>query len=169
VPTITKRSLREGHERSCTVDGREVAPSCGLRILRALILALALVNLSSCATISRHLFAEPARDWEARNGQLLYRTAKTTLIGEVLVRFSKAGEFELTFSKGPGVTLFTLRQDASFAQIKGALVHGGWSGPTANAPNRLRGWLGLRDELMRSQDKQTVRYVSGPETFIFHF
>jgi hypothetical protein len=33
----------------------------------------------------------------------------------------------------------------------------------------LRGWLGLRDELMRSQDKQSVRYVSGPETFIFHF
>jgi hypothetical protein len=148
---------------------RAVAPSSGLRIVRALILTLALVNLSSCATISRHLFAEPARDWEARNGQLLYRTAKTTLIGEVLVRFSKAGEFELTFSKGPGVTLFTLRQDASFAQIKGALVHGGWSGPTATAPKRLRGWLGLRDELMRSQDKQTVRYVSGPETFIFHF
>ena len=42
------------------------------------------------------------REWQARSGQLLYRNARTTLIGDVLVRFSKSGDFELTFSKGPG-------------------------------------------------------------------
>ena len=112
---------------------------------------------------------EPARDWEARNGQLLYRTAKTTLIGEVLVRFSKTGEFELTFSKGPGVTLLTLRQDSTFAQIRGGLARGGWSGPVVNAPPRLRGWLGLRDALTKAQNQTSVRHVSGKETFIFRF
>src|SRR5438105_6680903 len=70
--------------------------------------ALAIVDLTACATVSRHQFAEPAREWQARSGQLLYRSQKTTLIGEVLVRFSKSGDFELTFSKGPGVTLLIL-------------------------------------------------------------
>ena len=138
------------------------------RRLGGLTLICAMLSLTSCA-ISLHQFAGPARDWQARSGQLLYRTSKTTLIGEVLVRFSKTGGFELTFSKGPGVTLLTVEQDETFAQIKGALAHGGWSGATATAPHRLLGWLGLRDELMRSQDKQLVRYVSGGETFIFRF
>ena len=113
--------------------------------------ALLVFETSGCALISRHQFIEPARDWEARNGQLLYRTRKTTLIGEVLVRFSRTGEFELTFSKGPAVTLLTLRQDSTFAQIKGGLARGGWSGPIANAPQRLRGWLELR---MRSRKRK---------------
>ena len=112
---------------------------------------------------------QPARDWEARNGQLLYRTAKTTLIGEVLVRFSKTGEFELTFSKGSGFALLTLRQDSTFAQIRGPLARMGWSGPVATAPRQLRGWLALRDQLQKTQNEPTVRYTSGTETFIFRF
>jgi hypothetical protein len=149
--------------------GRDGTRRSSSRMVRAFSLLCATIALAGCATFSGHQFVEPARDWQARNGQLLYRTAKTTLIGEVLVRFSKAGEFELTFSKGPGVTLLTVQQDASFAQIKGALARGGWSGPTATAPHRLLGWLGLRDKLMRSQDQQSVRLVSGSETFIFRF
>ena len=145
---------------------RAVLISAGRIILCAVLL---LSGLTSCAFVSRHHFMEPARDWQARNGQLLYRTPKTTLIGEVLVRFSKTGEFELTFSKGPGVTLLTLRQDSSFAQIQGGLARGSWSGPIENAPPRLRGWLGLRDELRKAQNETSVRHVSGRETFIFRF
>jgi hypothetical protein len=130
--------------------------------------AVALV-LSSCAMISRHQFPQPSQDWQARSGQLLYHTAKTTLIGEVFVRFSKSGDFELTFSKGPGVTLLLVRQDASFAEVRGALAGPGWSGPANQAPKRLRSWLGLREQLIRSQDRKSVRYVAGPETFLFRF
>jgi hypothetical protein len=85
------------------------------------------------------------------------------------VRFSKNGEFELTFSKGPGVTLLTLKEDATFAQVRGGLARGGWSGPIANAPPRLRGWLKLRDELAKAPNQNSVRYASGGETFIFRF
>jgi hypothetical protein len=137
------------------------------------VLALLCIGLffgvSGCSILSRHQFVEPAPDWQARNGQLLYRTAKTTLIGEVLVRFSKRGEFELTFSKGPGVTLMTLRQDSSFVQIKGGLARGSWSGPIASAPSHLRGWLELRDALQKAQNETSLRHVSGRETFIFRF
>ena len=56
------------------------------------LLACAIASLTSCATMSRHQFAEPTGDWQARGGQLLYRGPKTTLIGDVFVRFSKNGE-----------------------------------------------------------------------------
>jgi len=93
-----------------------------------LIVALLILDLTGL----RDPFAsinspKPSNDWQTRNGQLMYRTAKTTLIGEVFVRFSKNGDFELTFSKGPGVTLLTLRQNNSFAEAKGALAPRGWS------------------------------------------
>jgi hypothetical protein len=124
--------------------------------------------VTSCATATRHQFSEPAGNWRTKSGQLMYRTANTTLTGDVLVRFSKSGDFELTFSKGPGVTLLALRQDSTFAEVKGPFAEAGWSGPVEQAPKPLRGWLGLRDKLIHSQD-QVVRYAGGNETFLFRF
>ena len=135
----------------------------------ALPAAVALLALLSGCALTNHIFSEPSNEWASRNGQLLYRNQKTTIVGEVLVRSSKSGDFELTFSKGPGVVLLTLRQDASSAQIKGGLSRGIWSGPVSGAPPRLRGWLELRDVLLHAQDKKEVRHVSGRETFVFHF
>ena len=140
-----------------------------MSILRAIVIVLSIADLTSCATIPQHQFAEPTPDWQVRSGQLLYRTSKMTLIGDVLIRFSHTGDFALTFSKGPGVLLLSLRQDASFAEIKGALARSGWSGPIDRAPQQLRGWLGLRDRVSRSQDRQSVRYIAGNETFLFRF
>jgi hypothetical protein len=131
-------------------------------------LAIALFCVTNCATVSRHEFSEPAANWQTKSGQLMYRTGTTTLIGDVLVRFSKSGDFELTFSKGPAVTLLSLRQDARFAEVRGPFAKAGWSGPVEQAPKPLRGWLGLRDKLIHSQD-QSVRYTAGNETFVFRF
>ena len=92
-----------------------------------------------------------------------------TLIGDILIRFSKSGDFELTFSKGPGVTLLMIRQDPSFAEVKGPLAGSGWSGPIDRAPQQLRAWLGVREKLIGAQDRQSVRYIAGNETFLFRF
>jgi len=140
-----------------------------MSILRAIVIALAIVDLTSCATASRHQFAEPTPDWQVRSGQLSYRAPKITLIGDVLVRFSQTGDFELTFSKAPVAPLLSLRQDSSFAEVKGALARSGWSGPIDRAPQQLRGWLGVREKLIGSQDRQSVRYIAGNETFLFRF
>jgi hypothetical protein len=137
--------------------------------LNSTLLALLIVDLTGCATTSTHQFAEPARDWQTRSGQLLYRTAKTTVIGDVVVRFSKNGDFELTFSKGPGLNLLILRQDSTSAEINGPLTGRGWSGTIDRAPQQLRGWLELRDKIVRAQDRHQVRHVSGSETFLFRF
>jgi len=126
------------------------------------------ISLTSCQTI-RHHFLDPSRDWQARSGQLLYRGKKTTLIGEVLVRFSKTGDFELTFTKGPGIALLEVRQDANFARVSGPLARGSWSGPSAEAPASLRGWLQLRELLIASGAKTSVNHSAGSETFIFRF
>jgi hypothetical protein len=134
-----------------------------------LFLAIILLCVISCATASRHNFSEPAVGWQIKSGQLMYRTSNTTLIGEVLVRFSKAGDFELTVSKGPGITLLSLRQDATFAEVKGGFAGQGWSGPVGRAPPQLLGWLGLRDQFLHARDRKTLRYTAGNETFVFRF
>jgi hypothetical protein len=99
----------------------------------------------------------------------MYRTVKATLIGEALVRFSKTGDFELTVSKGPGITLLSLRQDAEFADFKAYFTGQNWAVPTVQAPEQVRGWLGLRDQFLRAPGQKTLRYVSGSETFLFRF
>ena len=133
------------------------------------LLLVSAVCLTSCASVSHHQFSEPAAGWQTETGQLMYRTAKATLIGEALVRFSNTGDFELTVSKGPGITLLSLRQDAQFAEFKANFTGQHWAGPTAQAPQQLRGWLGLRDQFLRAPNQKTLRYVSGSETFLFRF
>ena len=122
--------------------------------------------LGACAI---HQFAQPSHAWTARNGQLLYRGPKTSLIGEVLVRYSSRGDFELTFSKGPGVMLLTMRTDPTFARVQGPLARIPWSGPIQQPPPRAAGWLGLRAEVLRHPDKNIVRLSEGPETFVLRF
>lgn len=130
---------------------------------------VALFSLTSCQTSGlRHLFTPPTSNWEARIGQLQYRGPKTTLIGEVLVRFSKNGDFELTFTKGPGVRLLVLHQDSKFARIEGLLARGRWAGPIEKGPRRLQGWLALR-KVLEQEPKPMVKYSNGSETFVFEF
>ncbi len=126
-----------------------------------------LLCLTSCATTSTHQIASPASDWQTKAGQLAYKGPRVSLIGEVLVRYSKAGDFELTFTKGPGVKLLVVRQDASFASAEGPLARGQWSGPVANAPERLRGWFSLRDKIIAGGT--SVRVASGAEIFNVRF
>jgi len=130
--------------------------------------AAAIAGLTSCATTSRHQFTEPSSDWQARSGQLLYRNANATLIGDAFVRFSKKGDFELNFSKGP-VTLLSLREDTTFVEVSGPLARMGWSGPIDSAPSQLRGWLGLRDKIIQSEDRKFIQYAAGAETFLLRF
>src|SRR5215210_342786 len=85
------------------------------------VFLLSFPALTSCSLLSRHQFAPPSKEWHMRTGQLQYRTGGMTVTGDVVVRTSKEGEFELTFSKGPGVNLFTIQQDPIFAQVKSSL------------------------------------------------
>ena len=85
------------------------------------------------------------------------------------MRYSSAGDFELTFSKGPGVTLLTVRQDAKFVRVSGPLARGSWSGAPAKVPVHLRGWVSLRAALMRQPAQPFVRQTVGADSFTFAF
>jgi len=125
--------------------------------------------LVACATTSHHQFAEPTADWHTRSGQLLYAAPNKTLIADAVVRYSDRGDFELLLSKGPGVALLNLRQDANFAAVNGPMTGRGWSGPVDRSPQQLRGWLKLREKIIRAQDRHVIRHVAGREAFIFRF
>ena len=131
--------------------------------------AISLFCVTSCVTATTHQFSEPSANWVTKTGQLMYRTPQTTLIGDVLVRYSSSGDFQLTLSKGPGLALLSLRQDATFADVTGSFARGGWSGRVDHAPPQLRGWLSLRDKLIHSLNQRTVRYAIGNEIFLFRF
>jgi hypothetical protein len=134
-----------------------------------LVAIVATFCLTSCASVSHHQFSEPTAGWRTKTGQLMYRTAKATMMGEALVRFSNSGDFELTVSKGPGIALLSLRQNAEFAEFNANFTDQRWSGPTVQAPEQLRGWLGLRDQFLRAPNQKTLRYASDSETFLFRF
>ena len=133
------------------------------------VLAVSFFCVTSCATTSSHQFSSPTPDWTTKIGQLRYQAPGTTLIGEALVRFSNSGDFDLTVSKGPGIPLLSLRQDATFAEVNGGLAGRGWSGPVGQAPAQLHAWLGLRDQFLRAPDRKTLSYSAGKETFAFRF
>jgi hypothetical protein len=132
-------------------------------------LTMTVFCMASCTTISLHKFSEPTTGWQTKSGQIMYRSPKTIVIGEALVRFSNTGDFELIVSKGPGITLLSLRQDAAFAEVKGAFARQGWSGPAAQAPPQLRGWLTLRDQFLHAPNQKVLHYTAGGETFVFRF
>ena len=149
-----------------------IAKSHAIRVRRFCVfwsIMTACFCVTSCATTSHHTFSNPTASWQTKSGQLMYRTPNRTLIGEALVRFSQNGDFELTVSKGPGITLLSLRQDATFAEVKGGLARQGWSGPVAQAPPQLRGWLALRDQFVHEPDRKILRYTFDNETFVFRF
>jgi len=141
-----------------------------IRLISALsLIALALFALTGCGLLSLHQFRSPAKDWQARTGQLMYRNSGMTVTGDVLVRFSKTGDFELTFSKGPGVNLFMIQQDATYAHVTSSLSHLSWSGKPEDAPKQLRGWLSLRQKLIASPNDKVVRQTLDSEKFVFRF
>ena len=139
-------------------------------ILPVLACALLALGLSGCqTTMPPRQFAEPATGWQTKTGQLAYKDQRMSLIGEVLVRYSKSGDFELTFTKAGGITLLTVRQDANFAQAEGPLARGRWSGSTADAPARLRGWFELRDKVVKAPRTASIQHVAGEQSFTLRF
>ena len=134
--------------------------------MRIALFVLALA-FAGCQTNSTHQFTTPAPAWRTKSGQLAYKGSKISLIGEVLARYSRRGELELIFSKGPGVNLLVVRQDVEYASAEGPLARGRWVGPSASAPARLRGWFGLREQILAGRD--SIQTKSDGESFNLRF
>ena len=136
-----------------------------------ILLLVAAGLLASCQTAPRssHQFTEPAGGWQTKSGQLSFTDKQTSLIGEFLVRSSKTGDFELTFTKAGGITLLSMRQDMTHGKVEGPLARRGWAGPLTEAPARLRGWFELRDKIAKAPSGAMIRHDSGEQTFTLRF
>lgn len=133
-----------------------------------IVLAIAFA-FASCQTTPKHEFAPPSANSQVKTGQIAYTDAKLSLIGEVLVRYSKTGDFELVFTKAVGVRLLSIQQDAEFGRAEGPLARGRWEGKLADAPARLRGWFQLRDKIVNARRMISVRHDAGEQTFTLRF
>ncbi len=130
-------------------------------------LCLIFLALASCQTTSDHQFATPSPAWTTKSGQLSYQSPTVSLIGEILVRYSKDGAMEFTFSKGPGVNLLVLRQDTGFGSATGPMARGSWAGPVAEAPEHLRGWFVLREQIVAG--RKSIQTKAGDASFNLRF
>ena len=112
---------------------------------------------------------QPATGWQTKTGQLAYTDQRMSLIGEVLVRYSKSGDFELTFTKGRRHHAAVLRQDANFARRK--VRSRAVAGPARSreAPARLRGWFQLRDKIVNGRRMTSIRHDAGEQSFTLRF
>lgn len=136
-----------------------------IRLITAALCALVCAACQTTTPIPE--FAPPTSTWKTKTGQLAYRSPKTSLIGEVLVRYSPNGEMELSFSKGPGLNLLVIRQNAEFARVEGPLARRPWEGRVASAPERLRGWLSLRTGIVAG--RPSIQETVGAESFHLRF
>ena len=133
----------------------------------AAILAAAL--LAGCQT--PHQFAAPDKTWKTHIGQLKYSDATRTLIGDVVVQQRGAQDFQLEFQKAGGISLLTLREDATTARAEGLFARGSWQGSPAAAPKHLRNWVALREAFQQpaSGAMRKMDFPADGQSFVFQF
>ncbi len=137
-------------------------------LLVSILAALCAALLPGCQTPLA--FPAPTADWQTHTGQLQYRSATgRSVIGDVVVRRSARGDFQLAFSSGPGFPLLQLRQSGELARAEGALARGSWQGRSDRAPAPLRGWLQLRDAFPKQPPAGTLTLTLAGDQFAFHF
>ena len=110
------------------------------------VLAICAIALSGCQT--PHQFATPDKTWKTHIGQLKYADKTRTLIGDVVVQQRGAQDFQLEFQKAGGISLLTLREDATTARAEGLFARGSWQGAPSAAPRHLRNWVALREAFL---------------------
>jgi hypothetical protein len=125
--------------------------------------------LSGCQT-ARTSFPAPGADWQTFAGQLHYTSATgRSIIGDVVIRRSPHGDFQLEFASGPGFPLMRIWQSGEVARAEGALARGSWQGPANKPPKRLEGWFHLRETFAHQTHPRQLSANQGGEHFAFHF
>lgn len=110
---------------------------------RLLILLTALF-LAGCQTVKEISGLGP--EAKTRIGQLQYSFGDRSIVGDIILRSLKGGDYDLYFSKA-GVTVLEFQTRGSHMAATGMLAKNGWSGQTAEARGPLRPWAALREVL----------------------
>lgn len=113
-------------------------------------------------------FPNPGPDWKTYQGQLHYTSSTgRSVIGDVVIRRSPQGDFQLEFFAGSGIPLIRLWEAGQTARAEGLLARGSWQGSVAHPPRALEGWVALPGRFSAHGQKASVS--AGGDRFVFHF
>ena len=82
-------------------------------------------------------------DAKKHDGQMLYQTPQTSIVGDVILRTQPSGDYDLIFSKG-GAEMLQLQAHGGNMVATGMLARNGWKGPVERTPGILRPWALLK-------------------------
>jgi hypothetical protein len=83
---------------------------------------------------------------KTRIGQLQYSYGGRSIVGDIILRSLRGGDYDLFFSKG-GVTVLEFQTRGAHMAATGMLAGNGWSGETEQARGPLKPWALLREVL----------------------
>jgi hypothetical protein len=110
-------------------------------IYRLTALLLPLLFICSCANVSE--LPGLGTDAKTLEGQMLYRTSRRSVIGDVIFRTRSSGDYDLAFSKG-GVSVLQLQSHGNELVATGLFARNGWKGPVDRALGPLHSWALLK-------------------------
>src|SRR6201996_3277946 len=89
---------------------------------------------SACQTVNE---LPGLANTKKHDGQMLYQTARTSVVGDVILRTQPSGDCDLIFSKGVAEVLQIQAHDGHLVAT-GLLARNGWTGPVDRTPRLLR-------------------------------
>jgi hypothetical protein len=108
---------------------------------RYLPLFLLALLFSACQTVNEL----PGLGADARNhdGQMVYQTTHTSIVGDVILRTRASGDYDLIFSKS-GAQVLQIQAHGDQLVATGLLARNGWTGPLDRTPGVLKSWALLK-------------------------
>jgi hypothetical protein len=112
---------------------------------------------------------KPDARWKIRLGQLQYRKADRSIIGECVASWRGEQDFMLEYHAGPGFLLLRLQASGPFVQAEGPLARGAWQGEKTRIPKHLKGWLEAAAAMRSGAERVQTDSPETGETFRFVF
>jgi hypothetical protein len=136
--------------------------------LASILLAAAALGLAGCQTPAT--FPTPTAEWQSLSGQMQHIAPNgKSVIGDVVIRRSKQGDFQLELSSGPGVPLMRIFQAEGRGRAEGVMARGSWQGDPTRAPKHLRGWFRLAHVFSVKGHNRDLKITEEGEQFVFRF
>ena len=95
---------------------------------------------SACQTVNE---LPGLSDAKKHDGQMVYQTNQTSIVGDVILRTESSGDYDLIFSKG-GAQMLQIQAHDGQLVATGLFARNGWTGPVDRTPGPLRSWALLK-------------------------
>jgi hypothetical protein len=105
-------------------------------------------------------------DARKHDGQMVYQTTQTSIVGDVILRTRSSGDYDLVFSKG-GAQMLQIQAHDGQLVATGLFARSGWTGPVDRTPSALKSWALLKQVVPYFDSKQTSAQNSNIWTATF--